>query len=186
MHRVRSVLAFSGGLDTSFCVPWLARDLRPAVVTVTVDTGGIDAAAAESLARARARARRARTTSCVDAPRRLLRAGAAVPDHGQRAARPASIRCASAPSACCRRRRSRSAARGSARNVVAHGCTAAGNDQVRFEVALRTLAPELEILAPVRDQRVQARRAAGVPARSAACPCRRSAPPTRSTAASGA
>ena len=36
--------------------------------------------------------------------------------------------------------------------TVAHGCTAAGNDQVRFEVALRTLAPELEVLAPVRDQ----------------------------------
>jgi argininosuccinate synthase len=36
--------------------------------------------------------------------------------------------------------------------TVAHGCTAAGNDQVRFEVALRTLAPELEILAPVRDR----------------------------------
>jgi argininosuccinate synthase len=36
--------------------------------------------------------------------------------------------------------------------VIAHGCTAAGNDQVRFEVALRTLAPELTILAPVRDQ----------------------------------
>jgi argininosuccinate synthase len=37
-------------------------------------------------------------------------------------------------------------------SIVAHGCTAAGNDQVRFEVALRTLAPELTILAPVRDQ----------------------------------
>jgi argininosuccinate synthase len=36
--------------------------------------------------------------------------------------------------------------------MVAHGCTAAGNDQVRFEVALRTLAPELRVLAPVRDQ----------------------------------
>jgi argininosuccinate synthase len=35
---------------------------------------------------------------------------------------------------------------------IAHGCTAAGNDQVRFEVALRTLAPELEIIAPVRDR----------------------------------
>jgi argininosuccinate synthase len=39
--------------------------------------------------------------------------------------------------------------------TVAHGCTAAGNDQVRFEVALRTLAPELEILAPVRDRALQ-------------------------------
>src|SRR4029077_15568385 len=35
---------------------------------------------------------------------------------------------------------------------VAHGCTAAGNDQVRFEVALRTLAPDLGIIAPVRDR----------------------------------
>jgi argininosuccinate synthase len=37
-------------------------------------------------------------------------------------------------------------------NMIAHGCTAAGNDQVRFEVALRTLAPDLEIFAPVRDK----------------------------------
>jgi argininosuccinate synthase len=37
-------------------------------------------------------------------------------------------------------------------SAVAHGCTAAGNDQVRFEVALRTLAPDLEIIAPVRDE----------------------------------
>jgi argininosuccinate synthase len=37
-------------------------------------------------------------------------------------------------------------------DAVAHGSTAAGNDQVRFEVALRTLAPELEIIAPVRDR----------------------------------
>jgi argininosuccinate synthase len=36
-------------------------------------------------------------------------------------------------------------------SMIAHGCTAAGNDQVRFEVALRTLAPELQVLAPVRD-----------------------------------
>jgi argininosuccinate synthase len=37
-------------------------------------------------------------------------------------------------------------------DTVAHGCTGAGNDQVRFEVALRTLAPDLKVLAPVRDQ----------------------------------
>ena len=40
-------------------------------------------------------------------------------------------------------------------SMVAHGCTAAGNDQVRFEVALRTLAPGLTILAPVRDRAFQ-------------------------------
>ena len=43
------VLAFSGGLDTSFCVPWLAETYGRPVVTVTVDTGGLDAAAAAAL-----------------------------------------------------------------------------------------------------------------------------------------
>jgi argininosuccinate synthase len=44
------LLAFSGGLDTSFCVPWLKDTYGRPVITVTVDTGGIDAAAARSLA----------------------------------------------------------------------------------------------------------------------------------------
>ncbi|MFP5286858.1 MAG: argininosuccinate synthase domain-containing protein, partial [Thermoanaerobaculia bacterium] len=44
------VLAFSGGLDTSFCIPWLTGTYGRPVVTVTVDTGGLDAAAAEGLA----------------------------------------------------------------------------------------------------------------------------------------
>ena len=43
------LLAFSGGLDTSFCVPWLAETYGRPVITVTVDTGGIDAAAAAAL-----------------------------------------------------------------------------------------------------------------------------------------
>ena len=51
-----------------------------------------------------------------------------------------------------------------ASDTVAHGSTAAGNDQVRFEVALRTLAPGLEILAPVRDRGLQATGAGRVPA----------------------
>src|SRR5271167_2574265 len=44
------LLAFSGGLDTSFCVPWLKDTYQRPVITVTVDTGGIDADAARSLA----------------------------------------------------------------------------------------------------------------------------------------
>ncbi|EQD44823.1 Argininosuccinate synthase, partial [mine drainage metagenome] len=49
------VLAYSGGLDTSFLVPWLTETYRRPVITVTVDTGGIDAEAARTLAeRARA------------------------------------------------------------------------------------------------------------------------------------
>ena len=44
------ILAFSGGLDTSFCVPWLKQNFGRDVITATVDTGGIDAAAAKALA----------------------------------------------------------------------------------------------------------------------------------------
>jgi arginine repressor len=44
------LLAFSGGLDTSFCVPWLKDTYQRPVITVCVDTGGIDKAAAQSLA----------------------------------------------------------------------------------------------------------------------------------------
>ena len=43
------VLAYSGGLDTSFLVPWLKENYQRPVITVTVDTGGIDAAAAATL-----------------------------------------------------------------------------------------------------------------------------------------
>ena len=71
-------------------------------------------------------------------------------------------------------------------DTVAHGCTAAGNDQVRFEVALGTLAPELEILAPVRDhafkrpEQVEYLEDRKLPVPTVA------APRTRSIAASGA
>ena len=36
------VIAYSGGLDTSFCIPWLKNNLKKEVITVTIDTGGID------------------------------------------------------------------------------------------------------------------------------------------------
>ena len=45
------LLAFSGGLDTSFCVPWLKETYGRPVITVTVDTGGIDAAGASNATR---------------------------------------------------------------------------------------------------------------------------------------
>ncbi len=43
------ILAFSGGLDTSFCVPWLKETYGRDVITATIDTGGIDAAAADDI-----------------------------------------------------------------------------------------------------------------------------------------
>ena len=144
------VLAFSGGLDTSYCVPWLAETYGRPVVTVTVDTGGLDEAAAAELER-RARQLGAADHLRVDAKR----------DYFERVLRflvAGNVRrggvyplCVGAERALQAQEVARAAARlGS--DTVAHGCTAAGNDQVRFEVALRALAPELEVLAPIRDQ----------------------------------
>ena len=143
------ILAFSGGLDTSFCVPWLKENYGRDVVTACVDTGGIDADAAKGLEE-RSRALGAIEHVLIDAKQeffdtviRYLIAGNVLrgnayplcvgAERGLQAAKLAQI----------------AAERGA--TTVAHGCTAAGNDQVRFEVALRTLNPGLEVLAPVRD-----------------------------------
>jgi argininosuccinate synthase len=143
------VLAFSGGLDTSFCVPWLKETYGRDVVTATIDTGGIDAAAATAL-KERALALGAIEHVIVDCKRdffdtviRYLIAGNVL--RGQ-----AYPLCVGAERGLQAERLAQVAAERGA-TTVAHGCTAAGNDQVRFEVALRTLSPDLEIIAPVRD-----------------------------------
>jgi argininosuccinate synthase len=143
------ILAFSGGLDTSFCVPWLKEKYGRPVVTVCINTGGLDNKAARELEE-RAMALGALEHVLVEARQQFfdrvirfliagnVRRGQLYPlcvgaERGIQAALLAEI----------------ATARGS--DTVAHGCTAAGNDQVRFEVALRTINPGLAVLAPVRD-----------------------------------
>jgi argininosuccinate synthase len=147
------VLAYSGGLDTSFLVPWVAENTGRPVITVTVDTGGIDAAAASTLA-SRARALGSIEHHTIDA-----RA-----DYFEQVLRfliMGNVRRGQLYPLCVGAERVMQAqtialmARKLGTNTIAHGCTAAGNDQVRFEVALRTLAPELTVLAPVRDHAFQ-------------------------------
>ncbi len=144
------VLAYSGGLDTSFLVPWIAEQHRRPVITVTVDTGGIDAATAGALAE------RARALGAVEHHQVDARA-----DYFEQVLRfliMGNVRRGQLYPLCVGAERVMQAqtmarmARELGSPTVAHGCTAAGNDQVRFEVALRTLAPELAVLAPVRDQ----------------------------------
>lgn len=143
------VLAFSGGLDTSFCVPWLGETYKRPVITVTVNTGGIDAAGERSLAE-RAQALGAREHILVDARDEFF-------DHVLKFLIMGNVRRGQMYPLCVgaeRRVQAEHLAKAAAKlgaTTVAHGCTAAGNDQIRFEVILKTLAPELEILAPVRD-----------------------------------
>jgi argininosuccinate synthase len=144
------LLAFSGGLDTSFCVPWLKDTYRRPVITVTVDTGGIDAAAAKSLAE------RAAALGAIE--HHLIDARSAYFDQVLKYLIMGNVRRGNLYPLCVGAERVLQAqtiaqmALSLNTKMVAHGCTAAGNDQVRFEVALRTLAPELEIIAPVRDR----------------------------------
>ncbi len=143
------ILAFSGGLDTSFCVPWLKENSGRDVITVTVDTGGIDTDGAAALEE-RALALGAVEHVLIDARKdyfdevlRYLIAGNVLRGNSYPL-------CVGAERGVQAERLARVAIDRHA-TTVAHGCTAAGNDQVRFEVALRTLNPGLEILAPVRD-----------------------------------
>ena len=143
------ILAFSGGLDTSFCVPWLKETYGRDVVTATVDTGGIDAGAAKRLEE-RAYALGAVDHVLIDARQEFF-------DTVIRYLIAGNVLRGNAYPLCVGAERGLQAARLAAianergATTVAHGCTAAGNDQVRFEVALRTLSPGLEVLAPVRD-----------------------------------
>ena len=143
------VLAFSGGLDTSFCVPWLMDTYERPVVTATINTGGLTAADADALSE-RAHALGAKEHFLIDAREEFfnevlkfliignVRRGQLYPlcvgsERGIQAKCLANL--ASKINSC----------------TVAHGCTAAGNDQVRFEIVLKALAPQLEVIAPVRD-----------------------------------
>jgi argininosuccinate synthase len=144
------LLAFSGGLDTSFCVPWLAETYGRPIVTLTVNTGGIDAEAARVLEQ-RSRALGAVAHHLVDARPAYFEQVLKYLVMG-------NVRRGNLYPLCVGAERVLQAqtvaqfSRQLGTDITAHGSTAAGNDQVRFEVALRTLAPELEILAPVRDK----------------------------------
>ena len=144
------VLAYSGGLDTSFLVPWIGEQYQRPIITVTVDTGGIDATAARVLHE------RALALGAIEHHQIDARA-----DYFEQVLRflvMGNVRRGQLYPLCVGAERVMQAqtiarmARQLGTNSIAHGCTAAGNDQVRFEVALRTLAPELEIIAPVRDR----------------------------------
>ena len=130
------VLAYSGGLDTSFCIPFLAETTGRPVVAVTVDTGGLDAAAKEDLAA------RARALGAIE--HRLIDARAEFFERVLRYLIVGNVRRGGLYPLCVGSERTIQAqevariATELGATSVGHGCTAAGNDQVRFEVALRT------------------------------------------------
>jgi argininosuccinate synthase len=140
------VLAYSGGLDTSVAVPWLKERYDAEIITLTMDLGMVDLASIQQ----RAVAVGAAKALTVDARDVLveeflfpaLQAGAIYEGMYPLATalgRPLIARCLA------------EAAIAEGAYAVAHGCTGKGNDQVRIDVGVAALAPDLKVIAPIRD-----------------------------------
>jgi argininosuccinate synthase len=144
----RVVLAYSGGLDTSVAVKWIGEEWGAAVIALAVDVGqGVDDE--WDTIRARALAAGAVEAIVVDA-RAEFAEDFVTPALRANALYEGKYPLVSALSRPVIVRHLVRAARQHNADAVAHGCTGKGNDQVRFEVSTRALAPDLEVLAPVR------------------------------------
>jgi len=146
------LLAYSGGLDTSYLAAWLSHAQGYEVTTLTVDCGGLSDADRECLAR-RSAYLGAVEHRIVDARDELF----------QRVLRfliAGNVRRGETYPLCVGAERGLQAeilagvAAIGGFDAVAHGCTGAGNDQVRFESALAVVAEGIEVLAPIRDQSI--------------------------------
>ncbi|MFI6299822.1 argininosuccinate synthase [Nonomuraea sp. NPDC050790] len=142
------VLAYSGGLDTSVAIPYLAEKMNAEVIAVAVDLGqggedmdviqkrALDCGAAESVVVD------AKEEFAADFCLPALRANALYMDRYplvSSLSRPLIVK------------HLVSAAKRYGGTIVSHGCTGKGNDQVRFEAGLAALAPDLRVVAPARD-----------------------------------
>jgi argininosuccinate synthase len=144
----RVVLAYSGGLDTSVAIPYLAEQTGAEVIAVAVDVGQ----GGEDLDAIRKRALDcgAVESEVVDA-REEFAADFCVPALRANALYMDRYPLVSALSRPLIVRHLVAAARTHGGTIVSHGCTGKGNDQVRFEVGIGALAPDLKVVAPARD-----------------------------------
>lgn len=143
------VLAFSGGLDTSFCVPYLREEYGEPVITVTVNTGGLSTEDAERL-EARSLELGAERHLTIDGRADLFENHLSYLIKGN-VLRGGVYPLCVGPERVTQAKMVVEAAREVGARAIAHGSTGAGNDQVRFDVALRLLAGDLEVITPIRS-----------------------------------
>jgi argininosuccinate synthase len=146
-QRDKVILAYSGGLDTSVMVPWIREKYNLDVVAFTVDLGQGD-----DIERIRQKALRTGAVDAVALDARNLFVDCFVfPALMAGAVYEGKYPLATALGRPLIAKLMVDTARQHNARAVAHGCTGKGNDQVRFDVTFQTLAPDLKIIAPVRE-----------------------------------
>lgn len=151
-EKKKVVLAFSGGLDTSFCVKYLSEDKGYEVHSVLVDTGGFSDEELKAIeARAyslgvKSHATISKTAAYYDECIKYLIFGNILKNNTY----PLSVSAERIFQAIA----AAEFAKEIGAAAIAHGSTGAGNDQVRFDMAFRIIMPEAEIITPIRDMRL--------------------------------
>src|SRR3954454_816393 len=147
MARERVILAYSGGLDTSVMVPWIREKYNLDVVTFTCDLGQ-----GEDIEKIRQKALKTGAVDAVAIDARNLFVDLFVwPALMAGALYEGKYPLATALGRPLIAKLMVDVAKEKNAKAVAHGCTGKGNDQVRFDVTFQTLAPDLKIVAPVRE-----------------------------------
>jgi argininosuccinate synthase len=142
------VLAYSGGVDTSVCIPWLLREMGvEEVITFAADLGQGDELEPIRKKALAAGASQSLVADLVDPFMREFAFPAIQANALYEGRYPLSTALARPLIA----RELVAVARRVGADAVAHGCTGKGNDQVRFDVAIGALAPDLRVLAPARE-----------------------------------
>jgi argininosuccinate synthase len=143
------VLAYSGGLDTTFCAVYLRKIKNLEIHALTVNTGGFSRQEIEQIA-ARAKALGVATFECMDVTREYYESCIKYLIFGnvlKNATYPLSVSAERMVQAIAVANHVKKTGAG----YVAHGSTGAGNDQVRFDMVFQSMLPGVEILTPIRD-----------------------------------
>ena len=147
MQNNKVILAFSGGLDTSFCTVYL-KEKGFQVVTATIGTGGLSDGELKRI-KARSEELGAVKHIYIDAKKEIF------DEFIAHLIKANGLYEGTYPNMCSDRytiaKHLAIIAKNEETEFVSHGCTGAGNDQIRIDVTLKTLAAELKIIAPIRD-----------------------------------
>src|SRR5206468_4888466 len=147
MARDKVILAYSGGLDTSVMVPWIGEKYNLDVIAFTVDLGQ-----GEDIHKIKQKALKTGAVDAVALDARNLFVDLFVfPALMAGAVYEGKYPLATALGRPLIAKLMADVAKEKGAKAVAHGCTGKGNDQVRFDVTFQTLAPQLRIIAPVRE-----------------------------------